>query len=113
MTTLRVAWRNLFRNRRRTAVTVVAVALNTAILIASMALMQGMVLQMKRNATRLVTGDAQVHAPAYRSERSFYESIAQADAILAAARGAGMQATPRAYGFGLVSSGAKSAGATF
>jgi len=111
--TLRVAWRNLFRNRRRTAITVVAVSLTTAILIASLALMQGMVVQMVRHATRLVTGDAQVHAPEYRSERSIYEAIPNAAEIVAAAEKADMKAAPRSFGFGLVSSGTKSAGATF
>ncbi len=113
MITLRVAWRNLFRNRRRTAITVVAVSLTTAILIASLALMQGMVVQMVRHATRLVTGDAQVHAPEYRSERSIYEAIPNAAEIVAAAEKADMKAAPRSFGFGLVSSGTKSAGATF
>lgn len=113
MNTLRLAWRNLFRNPRRTAITVTAVALNTAILVSSMALMEGMVLQMKRNATRLVTGDAQVHAPGYRADKSFYLSIEDPEAILKAADKAGYLAAPRSFGYGLVSSGAKSAGAAF
>ena len=41
MTTLRIAWRNLWRNGRRTAITFAAMSLNTAILIVSFALMYG------------------------------------------------------------------------
>ncbi len=113
MSALRIAWRNLLRNRRRTAITAVAVALNTAILIGSLALMEGMRQQMIRSATRLLVGDAQVHASGYLSDRSMYSAIARPDAILRAARSAAIAAAPRSYGFGLASQGTKSAGATF
>lgn len=113
MSTLRIAWRNLLRNRRRTLVTLSAVALTSAFLIWSLALMEGFRLQMLRSATRLVTGDAQVHAEGYRKDRSFYTALPDPDAVLAAAARAGVLAAPRSFGFGLVSSGNKSAGASY
>lgn len=113
MITFKIAWRNLFRNRRRTAITVCALALNTAVLILSFALMEGMAQQMVRSATRLVTGDAQIHAKGYREERSFYDTIENPEPLLTKAKAAGIAAAPRAYGFGLVSIGSKSAGANF
>jgi len=113
MNTFRIGWRNIWRNGKRTWITVVAIALNTAILIASYGLMQGMMVDMVDNATRMVVGDAQVHAPGYRLDQSMYKSIAEPQKILDAAKQKGIAAAARSYGFGLVSSGAKSAGGIF
>ena len=113
MTALRVAWRNLWRNARRTSITAAAIALNTAILITSFGLMEGIVLDTVHNVTYLVIGDAQVHAPEYREDRSFYKTIKEPEKILEAAKAAGIHAAPRSYSYGLVSVGHKSAGAMF
>jgi len=113
MVTLRIAWRNLLRKPRRTAITLAAVALTTGVLIGTLALMQGMIEQMERSATRLVVGDAQVHAPGWRVERSMYKAIDNPDEVLRAAKEHGLLAAPRSYGYGLISSGPKSAGASF
>ncbi len=110
---LRYAWRNLWRNKRRTSITLAAVTLNTAILIAAYALMDGMVIHMVRNATNIVMGEAQVHAEGYRDDLSFYKSINNPDAVLKAAKSHGIGAAPRSYGYGLVSVGKKSSGALF
>ncbi len=93
--------------------TLAAVTLNTAILIISYALMDGLVIHMVLNATNLVVGEAQVHDPEYLSERSFYKSIDQPEAILQEALARGIPGATRSYGFGLVSRGTKSAGALF
>jgi ABC-type lipoprotein release transport system permease subunit len=113
MNTFRIGWRNIWRNGKRTWITVVAIALNTAILIASYGLMQGMMVDMVDNATRMVVGDAQVHAPDYQLDQSMYKSIAEPEKVLKAARQKGIDAAARSYGFGLVSSGSKSAGGIF
>jgi ABC-type lipoprotein release transport system permease subunit len=113
MNTFRIGWRNIWRNGKRTWITVVAIALNTAILIVSYALMQGMMVDMVDNATRMVVGDAQVHAPGYRLDQSMYKCIKEPEKIVDAARKAGIQAAARSYGFGLISSGSKSAGGIF
>ena len=113
MTFLLHAWRNIWRNGKRTAITVVAVTLTTAVLIVTLSLMRGFGDDMVHNATRLVVGDAQVHEADYRLDRSIYKSIANPEAIVQAAQKAGIDAAPRSYSFGLVSSGHKSAGAMF
>jgi ABC-type lipoprotein release transport system permease subunit len=113
MNSLRIAWRNIWRNGRRTAVTVAAIAFNTAILIATYGLMEGMILDTVHNVTHLVIGDVQVHAPEYRADRSFYRDIPDPERILAEAERLGLRAAPRSYGYGLVSVGHKSAGAEF
>ena len=113
MLSVRLAWRNIWRNGKRTAITMTAISLNTAISILSFALMAGLADRLTRNATRIAVGDAQVHAPGYRQDRSIYKSMPNAQGVLDAARARGVQAVPRSYGFGLLASGPKSAGAVF
>ena len=113
MNTFRYAWRNLWRNGKRTAVTLAAVGLNTAILIVTYALMDGILIQTVRNATGLAVGEVQAHAPGYLEDYSLYESIENPHEILEAAREGGVLAAPRLYGYGLVAHGTKSAGAFF
>jgi ABC-type lipoprotein release transport system permease subunit len=112
---LRIAWRNLGRNGRRTAITAVAIGLNTAVLIATFGLMRGIVVDLVRQITLLSVGEAQVHAEGYRQERSFFRPIPPevAEAVLRAAEAEGIPAAARAFGFGLLSSGPKSSGSMF
>jgi ABC-type lipoprotein release transport system permease subunit len=107
------AWRNLWRNGRRTAITLAAVMLSTAILVVTRALMQGMAEGAIRNATALGVGEVQVHAPGYLTGRSFYQALPDPAGVLAAARAGGVAAAPRSYGYGLVAHDTKSAGAVF
>jgi ABC-type lipoprotein release transport system permease subunit len=113
MNALRQAWRNLWRNPRRTMVTMSAVGFGTAVLIVSLALMDGVVRQMVSNATNLVVGEVQVHAPGYLADRDLYKVVRDPGAVLAAARAKGVAAAPRSFGYGLVASGNKSSGALF
>lgn len=109
----RVGWRNLLRNHRRTAITVTAVLLNTAVLIATSALLEGFTEQTVHNATALVVGEVQIHAVGYRADRSLFDAIRAPQALLARARARGIAAVPRSFGFGLLSVGPKSAGGSF
>jgi ABC-type lipoprotein release transport system permease subunit len=111
--TLRIAWRNLHRNRRRTAITFAAVSFSTAMLVASYALMIGWTAVMEKSVTDLSVGEVQVHHPDYRSERSLYDTVNGTEAILQAAHAQGIAASARSFGYGLLSSGARSAGAQF
>lgn len=113
MNFLRVPWRNLWRNPRRTVITVAAVSFNTMVLITTLSLMDGMLDQTVRNATQLMTGEAQLHAPGYLLDRSLYKTLEAPNAILTALRERSIGAAPRTYGYGLVSQGTKSAGALF
>ncbi len=113
MNLLTIAWRNIWRNGRRTAITVAAIALNTAILIMVFALIEGMLRDLSDNVTDVSVGHAQVHAVGYREDQSIYKTIENPEKILAAARKAGFDAVPRSFGFGLIATGTKSAGASF
>ena len=109
----RVAWRNLGRNWKRTAITFAAMFLSTALLIVSYALIFGMIGDMENSITDLMLGEVQVHHRSYLTERSIYDTVSDPGAILDAAHEAGIAASARAFGFGLLSGGIKSAGAQF
>ena len=105
------AWRNLWRNRRRSLITIGALAFTVALLVLTGSLSEGMVRGMIRSATETSMGLVEAHAPGYRSEHSFYNSIADDRPIMEAADRLGIAVTRRSYGFGLAAFGEKSAGA--
>lgn len=90
-----------------------AVSLNTAILITTYALMDGMIIHMVSNATNLVVGEAQIHAPKYLVNRSMYNVIDDPDSIIEQLERKGLKAAARSYGYGLAARETKSAGALF
>jgi len=110
---IRVAWRNLWRNRRRTSLTMTTVGLATAILVITEALMFGMAEGTARNATDTYVGEVEIHAPGWLADRSFYNALAAPSPRLAALANAGLPAAPRSYGAGLAARANKSAGAMF
>ncbi|MEW5736129.1 MAG: FtsX-like permease family protein [Thermodesulfobacteriota bacterium] len=113
MNLFRIAWRNLWRNPRRAVITCAAVALTTAILIASYALMEGMILHSLQNACNLTIGEAEVHDPGYMARRSLYRVIPDPGKILTRLSKDRIPASARTYGFGLAAHGVKSAGVQF
>ncbi len=113
MSTFGIAWRNIMRKPRRTAVTVAAVALNTGVLIFAYAMMDGMLVQLMHDSTHTHVGDVQLHARGYLADRSIYKSIPEPGRFMKAAEAAGFGAVARSFGFGLVSMGPKSAGASY
>lgn len=108
---LRLAWRNLWRNTRRTALTLGAVVLGTAILVMVNGLTQGMMVGAIRNATDLLAGEAQVHAHGWLADRAMHQVVSHPERVLAAADAAGIGAAPRSYAFGLAAHDTRSAGA--
>jgi ABC-type lipoprotein release transport system permease subunit len=111
--TLALARRNLWRNGGRTAITLGAITFSTGMLIFMQALIDGMVAGTVRNATNLSVGEAEIHAPGYLEERSFYDAIPEPGHILREAQARGVPGTARSFGYGLVAHGTKSAGALF
>lgn len=114
---LQLAWRNLWRNPRRTFITMASIALGYAMLMFVACLMAGLRWQMVENGTRLVLSQIQVHAPGYYPNRSIQKTIGgwkgtDVSELLAAitADSRVSAAAPRAYGYGLVNSGHRSAG---
>lgn len=110
---MRLAWRNLWRNRTRTLITLASIAFCTATLIMADGLTRGMVTDLEHNVTQLFAGEAQIHAEDYRRERSIYQTVELSDETIGALAEQGIELVPRLFGFGLVSNGPKSAGGAF
>ena len=67
--TVKLAWRNLFRNRRRTLIAGTAIGLGLAALIFTDAVMIGMADHMIHSATASFMGEAQIHGRGYLESR--------------------------------------------
>jgi putative ABC transport system permease protein len=85
---VRMAWRNVWRNKRRTLIAVVAIALGLVFL----AFMDGSIAGFQQaifgNAVRLQGGNVQVHAPGYgeKAKRLPLLPLVEADAVVRTAR---------------------------
>ena len=105
-----MAWRNLWRNKRRTFVTIAAMSLALLVELLYSGLIVGMLSGMQEDVVELELGDIQVHTPAYLERPSLYEYMPESDALLAHLDELGYPATPRLLGGGLAASGEFSAG---
>ena len=63
-----LAWRNLWRNWRRTAIALVAIVLGLMLLLLMDGFIQGSDRAIFGNAVRLYGGNIQIHAPGYREK---------------------------------------------
>src|SRR5579863_8950202 len=114
---LQLAWRNLWRNRRRTFITMAAIAFGYAMLLFVACLMAGLRWQMIQNGTCLVMSQIQVHAPGYYPNRSLEKTLGGRQgtdvrallATISADRRVSAVA-PRVYGYALLSAAHRSAG---
>lgn len=84
--TLRIAWRNLGRNRRRTALALAAIAIAQMSVLLVDGLMHGFVDSTLESLTGPMTGHAQVHHPEWREEQAPDLAIDDLEAKLAAVR---------------------------
>ena len=114
---LHLAWRNLWRNPRRTFITMAAIAFGYAMLLFVACLMAGLRWQMIENGTSLVMSQIQVHAPGYYPNRSIQKTLGGAREPMSARCSprsrliAGYTPRlPRVYGYGLLSAAHRSAG---
>lgn len=113
MSVFLMAWRNVWRNRRRSIVTVLAMSLALTVMIQYSGLIEGYVRDMERNILDLELGDVQVHAPGYLDKPSIYTRIERPDQLVQAFERAGFRAATRLFAAGLAAAGETSAGVTF
>ena len=73
--TLRIAWRNLGRNRKRSSLALVAIALGQFVFLAVAALMHGYMNEFHASITGPMIGHAQVHAEGWLKDRSIDVTI--------------------------------------
>jgi ABC-type lipoprotein release transport system permease subunit len=111
MTLVKMAWRNVWRNPRRTFITLFAMTFGLTMMIVGYALSEGMLNQMVHYATLLGTGHVQVHHPDYLEDHSLYDTMSDPETLLANISRTGLgSASPRVLATALVSSGQQSAG---
>ena len=108
-----MAWRNVWRNRRRTLVTIAAMSLALLVMILYAGLMAGYFRDMERNILDLEVGDLQVFAQSYRDNPSLYTRIEDPDGLLGSLEAAGVQASGRLLAWGLAAGEDTSSGASF
>jgi len=108
-----MAWRNVFRNRRRSLVTVLAMGLALLVMILYSGLIEGYLEGMERSVLDLEVGDLQIFAPDYRTDPSIYTKIDDPQVLLDHLDDAGLDAAARLLAFGLVAADEASSGASF
>lgn len=81
-----IAWRNIWRNPRRTLIIMTAVVIGIWSMIFLTAFMRGMVVDMIENGIATLTGDVKVFARGYRNDPALENRIQKPEPLLAAVR---------------------------
>ncbi len=110
MKSLTMAWRNVWRNSRRTLAAIAATSLGLWAMIVYSGMAAGYLGRMERHVLDVEMGDIQVHHAEYVKTPSLYDRIEDPDALLASLDEAGLPAAPRLLGSGLAAAGDSSAG---
>jgi len=77
---LRLAWRNIWRHRRRTIIIILAMSLTLALMLFYDGLMNGFTDVIYGNAVKVLGGNIQVHAEGYRAQANSTPLLPLADA---------------------------------
>ena len=111
--TLRICWRNLWRNRRRTWLTAGGIAFSVFLVASIMAMQVGIYGTMIENATSLMSGHIQVQTAEFVGDSRFEDTIDDIGDVLGIIRSTPgvMSATARVEAFALLSVGERSFGA--
>jgi ABC-type lipoprotein release transport system permease subunit len=77
-----LAWRNLWRNHRRTLIMLLAIAIGVWAMILMAAMMRGMTDEMVRTGLHTLPGEVQIHHPDYRRDPSVVNSMTPPEGAL-------------------------------
>jgi len=107
MMLLRMAWRNIWRQRRRTLITVVTLTFGVCGIVFMHSYGGGVWSEVVRIMTRTTLGNLQVHGAGYQDEPLVHKVVPDPVAVEAALRDAlpGAQPLQRVLGFGLAAAG--------
>lgn len=113
MLVARIAWRNLWRHRRRTLITASAMAVGAALCMAMSAFSDGMYRNLFDVMVVQQLGHVQVHHPDHPTSRSIHDALHGATALMATIDGlpGTSAASGRLEGFALLGTERKSSGA--
>ena len=81
---LRLAWRNVLRNRRRSIITMLSIAIGLGAMTFLWGFIDGMNSEMVENTTRYLASDVQVHVRGYHDDPNLDLAIAQAAPVVQA-----------------------------
>ncbi|MDH5511362.1 MAG: FtsX-like permease family protein [Nitrospinota bacterium] len=110
MTLVKMAWRNMWRNRRRTIATTSALTLALLVTVLYSSMLEGFLGAMMSDSLDYEVGGAQVFARGYQEKPSLYTSMEDSVAVVDRLEKAGLPASGRLLGAGLVAAGDSSAG---
>jgi ABC-type lipoprotein release transport system permease subunit len=85
-TTMRMAWRNLWRNPRRTALALAAIGLSVTLVLAYTSILRAYGQWIVETITGPMLGHVQAHAPLWRKDRLMERTLRDIDATLAELR---------------------------
>jgi ABC-type lipoprotein release transport system permease subunit len=107
-TYVKLAWRNLLRNKRRSFIAGTAIGIGLACLIFVDALWIGMEDNMIHSATASFMGEGQIHKEGFRNSQTVEETIIDSDQVLAeiSSEPEVEHFTPRVFSFAMISSAA-------
>lgn len=107
---LTMAWRNVWRNQRRSMVTIAAMTLGMWAMILYSGLAEGMLVDMASSVTDLEMGEIQVVHAEYRDDPALQVLLPDPEVILSGLDTAGLPASARLLGGGLAGVDQSSAG---
>lgn len=112
MTYLKLAWRNIWRNKRRTIITISAVLFAVLLCTLMRSLLEGVYTHMVDNVAGFSTGYLQVHKKGYWQEKNIDNSMPCSDSLLMniAKAEAVTAVVPRIESFALASTGTLTTG---
>ena len=110
MSIFKMAWRNIWRNRRRTLVTVAAMSLALCAMILYSGFAAGMLDGLEGKIVNMEVGDLQVFAKGYLDKPQIYTRMEDSAAVLDKLDRAGFPAAARLLGTGLAAAKDQSAG---
>ncbi len=105
---LKIAWRNVLRNKRRTTLSGLAVGIGLASLMFVDSIYVGMLESMIRTATDTFLGQGQIHAEGFRDTLEVEKTINNSERLMKSLRSEGLisKFSPRTVSFGMLSSAA-------
>src|SRR5262245_30170104 len=110
MNVFKMAWRNVWRNQRRSIVTILAMTFALCVELLYSGLVTGYLLGMEDDVLDLEVGDMQVFSGDYLDKPSIYTVIEDPNSLLARLNETGYPASARLLGGGLAAAGEFSAG---
>ncbi len=108
-----VAWRNLWRNKRRTMVTIAAMTLALCFELLYAGMLPGYLRSMEEDVVEMEVGDIQIHALGYIDNPTIYTQITDVEGVLRRLEEAGYPASPRVLAGGLAAAGKYASGVVF